>query len=143
MPESGGTARASRTLVRRHPLTRSLMAWGPAVIWAAVLFLLSEMPPDSGGGEFPINDKVLHLGMYAVLGGALAWAGWRKGKTAALGLILLGTAYGALDEWHQSFVPGRDPSGWDFVADGVGVVVGFFLLRTVLKAREPGTDGGP
>jgi len=46
--------------------------------------------------------------------------------------ILVGAAYGALDEWHQSLVPGRDPSVGDWVADAVGVVLGFLLFRSYL-----------
>lgn len=122
-------------------MTRFLMAWGPAALWAAVLFLLSELPPDVGGGGFPINDKVIHVGLYAVLGGTLAWAGFRTGRGGMFVFTLLGVSYGALDEWHQSFVPGRDPSVGDLVADAVGIFAGFLLLRFVLKARAPGSAG--
>ena len=31
--------------------------------------------------------------------------------------------YGALDEYHQSFVANRDPSGSDLLADGAGALV--------------------
>jgi VanZ family protein len=118
---------------------RTLVAWGPAAIWAAVLFLLSEVPPDLVGSGFGINDKVVHLGLYSVLGGALAWGVWKSGRwvTPVL-LLVLGFAYGALDEWHQSFVPGRDPSVGDFLADCAGVLLGFFFLRSILKARARG-----
>ncbi len=119
-------------------MTRFLIAWGPAASWAAVLFLLSELPPDAGGGPFPINDKVLHLAAYLVLGGALAWGGWRAGRPKAWLLWLLGLSYGVLDEWHQAFVPGRDPSFGDVIADGVGVMVGVLLFRLVLRSPRTG-----
>jgi len=30
---------------------------------------------------------------------------------------------GAADEWNQSFIPGREASVWDWLADEVGTVV--------------------
>ena len=116
-------------------MIQGLKAWGPAATWAAVLFLLSELPGSTVGGGIEINDKVVHLGLYAVLGAALAWAGWRWWGAFRLPLILLGMGYGALDEWHQAFVPGRDPSLGDFLADCAGVLLGFLFLRSYLRAR--------
>ena len=101
--------------------------------------MLSEIPPDLVGSGFGINDKVVHLGLFSVLGGALAWGAWKSGRGVTPVLFLvLGFAYGALDEWHQSFVPGRDPSVGDFLADCAGVLLGFFFLRSILKARARG-----
>ena len=117
----------------------ALKAWGPAAFWAAVLFLLSEAQPGTGSLWLPVNDKVAHLGMYLVLGGTLAWGERTVSRKLPLLLLTLGTAYGALDEWHQSFVPGRDPSGWDFLADAIGVILGFFLLRLYFQAHSPKT----
>jgi len=37
--------------------------------------------------------------------------------------------YGFTDEIHQAFVPGRDPSGLDFLADLSGSAAGVFLHR--------------
>jgi VanZ family protein len=117
---------------------QALVAWGPAAIWAAVLFFLSALSPGGEGAWLEVNDKVAHLGLYLVLGGALAWAGARLSRVPSWVLVLLGVAYGAADEWHQSFVPGRDPSAGDFLADAAGVLLGFLLFRAYLRARGPG-----
>ena len=37
-------------------------------------------------------------------------------------VLLMGAGYGALDGWHQGFVPGRDASVGDWMADSAGVV---------------------
>jgi len=118
-------------------LNQAVKAWGPAAIWAAVLFLLSELPSDLVGGAIEINDKVAHLGLYLILGGTRAGAGWRGwGKTfPSWRLLLVGVAYGALDEVHQRFVPGRDPSLGDLLADSAGVLLGFLVFRSILRAR--------
>lgn len=123
-------------------MIQALIAWGPAAFWAAGLFLLSEAQPDSDTVWLAINDKVIHLGLYFVLGGALSWGEWKVGRSLPLLLLFLGVAYGALDEWHQSFVPGRDPALGDFAADAAGVILGFFFLRLYLRARRsaPNTE---
>ncbi len=82
---------------------------------------------------FPESDKVAHFSVYAVLGAALAWGGLKTWKNPPhVLLLLLGSLYGASDEWHQSFVPGRDPSPWDWAADNVGVLVGYVLLLLIV-----------
>jgi hypothetical protein len=50
---------------------------------------------------------------------------------------LLACAYAALDEWHQSFVPGRFAGVGDFLLDCVGVV-GLLLIHHMnsLKNRR-------
>jgi VanZ family protein len=74
-----------------------------------------------------MNDKVVHLGLYGILGVALAWGGEKSAWGGTLVLVALGIGYGFLDEWHQGFIPGRDPSAGDLVADAVGVVLGVIL----------------
>ena len=119
-------------------LMQPLIAWGPAAFWAVVLFMLSETQPDPDSVWLAINDKVIHLGLYFVLGGALSWGGWKARWNSPILLLFLGGAYGVLDEWHQSFVPGRDPSLGDVLADAAGVILGFFLIRLYLQARTSG-----
>jgi VanZ family protein len=108
-----------------------LIAWGPAVLWAAVLFFLSELqevPPELDRWA-DVNDKVVHFSLYFVLGAALAWAKVRGSVEWPHGVFLLiGYVYGALDEWHQSFVPGRTPDLFDFFADVAGVTVGYLAI---------------
>ncbi len=113
------------------------MTWGPAALWAAVLFLLSSFPQVPGTswvGLIPGLDKVGHFGLYFILGLALAWAGHRldPGRHRQIFhvvLVLVGVAYGASDEWHQSFVPPRDVEVMDWVADSLGVTLGYLALR--------------
>jgi len=46
----------------------------------------------------------------------------------------MGLAYGALDELHQSFVPGRDPDIHDWVVDGIAVAL--WYAATLYLARR-------
>ena len=113
--------------------------WGPAVLWAGVLFFLSE--GDSSGFTIPLGaDKEIHGALYLVLGLTLSWAGYRGGYAIPVSVLILdGIGYGALDEWHQSFVPGRDSSVGDAVADAIGVLAGFAIFR---RRRALSSRGG-
>ena len=108
-----------------------VFGWGPAALWVAVLFLLSELNWGSGGSLPAGADKLVHGGLYLILGLSLAWGKGRTGSGAQVVLLLLmGVGYGALDEWHQSFVPGRDVSVGDWVADSAGVILGLLLFSS-------------
>ncbi len=73
-------------------------------------------------------DKLLHFLCY----GVFALLAWWCSKRATTFYWLLGfvSAYGALMEVGQSFVPGRDMSGLDIVANtlGVAAVLVVYLL---------------
>lgn len=103
-----------------------LLRWLPATAWAAGIFALSSLPhpPKPPGPTFPMEDKVAHWMLYGGLTALVAWALRRAHnlslpKTFALA-ILLASAYGASDEWHQRFVPNRTCEPADWLADTLG-----------------------
>ena len=117
-------------------MIQALISWAPAGIWAVFLFFLSAQSeiPGADSFSFPLNDKVAHFGLFAVLGTALAWGGRRsRGLSTHLVVLLLGAVFAATDEWHQAFVPLRDPSLWDLAADLAGLAVGYALARLVFR----------
>ena len=119
-------------------LTRLVLAWGPAVLWAAVLFLSSSRSDLPGASLFdwvPAGDKLVHLVVYGILGALLARGRRLQGYIPHAVLILAGALYGASDEWHQSFVPGRQVSALDWVADLCGVAAGYWLAYSLLAPR--------
>lgn len=120
----------------------SLRLWGPLVAWMAVIFYASSRSDTGALGRIP--DWLSHGATYFVLGALLgrAMAGGfdrRLSRAAALLAVGLGAAYGAGDEWHQSFVPGRDASVWDVAKDfaGCGLAVAVHGLG-ILQARSQG-----
>lgn len=73
-----------------------------------------------------VPDELAHATVYAVLGVTLAWARLRSHPTVGhLPFMGLGWLYGLSDEWHQSFVVGRDAAVGDWVSDVVGVAIGY------------------
>lgn len=109
-----------------------LLRWAPALLWAAAIFWASSQPRLV---ELPWVlgwDKLHHCTAYAVGGAALAHALRGRAPWAA---VALGMLYGASDELHQWFVPGRQADWRDVVADAVGAVAGVFLYRSFLSWR--------
>ncbi len=83
---------------------------------------------------FQHQDKVAHFLMYALVGATLAWAQHRgDGKPSDLLLLGGGVTYAALDEFHQAFVPRRDPSLPDLGADLAGLFVGYKVVQFMLR----------
>lgn len=108
--------------------------WGPAAVWAAVLFLLSAWPNPAGPSWLVVSDKVVHFVLFGVLGGALAFGRrWSGGRTSHLAAVAVGMLYGASDEWHQAMVPNRVPSMEDWYADAAGVLAGYLLITLILR----------
>jgi VanZ family protein len=105
----------------------------------ALLFALSRQSGTSMP-ELAGWDKAVHAAAYFVLcvlclracHGGLGPVRLRPTLLA----VALGLSYGLVDEVHQSFVPGRDPSALDWVADAVGVGLAPPLVGAI-QARRP------
>lgn len=100
--------------------------------WMALIFFLSSRSDIPAPELFWQQDKAAHLLVYGVLGLLLAFslappavATWRR----VLLITVLVAIYGVTDELHQYFIPGREASIWDVLADGIGgLLAGAFLL---------------
>lgn len=91
---------------------------------AAVAFLSlhpKTTPPPGGVGELGY-DKIIHALTYAglTIGPSLAWA--RRRTALALGALIL--FWGAGLEIAQGYIPNREASPGDLVANIAGVVIG-------------------
>ena len=113
---------------------RRVWLWLPAALYMGLIFYLSSLANPLPVLTLHVWDKLLHATEYAALGLLLLRA--LKGehlpwRTALLLALLLTSLYGASDEWHQSFVPGRDSEITDWYADtmggGLGAVAGLLL----------------
>lgn len=118
---------------------RRVLPWLPAAAWAATIYWLSSRPTVPAPA-IPNVDKLAHFGAYAVLGALLAFASFRTGAPVAVA-VLIGVLYGASDEIHQMYVPGRSPDVLDWAADAAGVITACFLY-TRWRSRRAATAGG-
>lgn len=119
-------------LVRLPVWLRALVPiFGMSVIW-----WLSSKSPES----LPhiITSAFLHNMMHVVAYGCIAgsvWLAWSRRPVAAFrffrsrGAWGIAVLYGAIDELHQSFVPGRACSLADLVSDALGAALAVVFLR--------------
>ncbi|GAA3407188.1 VanZ family protein [Paenibacillus hodogayensis] len=113
--------------------------WLPAVIWMAVIFYMSHQSGDDLHTLLPWFQTFFpwmesfnwgHFALYFILAATFYWAllprsaAW-SGKALAVALCVL---YGLTDEYHQSFVPGREPDLLDIRNDGIGAALAMLLL---------------
>ena len=107
--------------------------WAPPLCWAALIFIATSVPNPNLPSPGRL-DLLVHVGMYGALG-LLAARAVAAPRVATLALVAAAcSAFGALDEWHQRFVPGRFASVDDWGADTVGAVLG--IAAYVLAARQ-------
>lgn len=113
---------------------RSIFArWWPAVVCMAAIFVASHNPAPPGAAGW-INDKLAHAAVYGVL--ALAYlralTGSMRGPFATralLAAVALAGSYGVTDEFHQAFIPSRQPDALDLAADLAGAAMAVAAAR--------------
>jgi VanZ family protein len=106
----------------------------PAPLIAALIWFFSSQPVLPQPPGILGFDKLQHVLAYAVLAfAACFWAplAFRKRRplTALLFAALAGSLYGVIDEVHQYFVPSRECSVQDWLADTLGAVAGAAAMR--------------
>ncbi len=125
------------------PRARTLLSWLPALVWAGVIFALSALPGSNLPGGWSVEG---HLAVYAVLG-VLVWFALGGSASGIRGVVLaiaIASAYGITDEFHQSFVPQRNPDVLDWLTDTVGAtiaVVSAYAIAT-RRAKRKATQAG-
>ena len=126
-------------------VVRRVGFWLPPLLYMVAIFHFSSESEPLPALTKNVWDKLLHLTEYAGLG--VLWCralrsegvGW---SAAIAGSALATLAYGASDEWHQSFVPLRDSNIRDWFADALGGVIGAagyasVLISTASRRRRP------
>ncbi len=113
----------------------------PWLLYSALIYIVSSHPLDRLP-KFTILgwDKLIHMAEFAVYsfltGIALKALETDKSRFNLLFTALIITLlYGASDEIHQLFVPGRSCSIFDFIADSIGGIIGLIFFH-ILKISD-------
>jgi VanZ family protein len=97
------------------------------LVWMALIFAVSGTPADripKVGGWDQLVKKGGHMLAYALL--TILWLRPLEARLPARRAAFLACSiallYAISDEYHQTFVPGRNGNGVDVMIDGVGVL---------------------
>lgn len=128
-------------------MSKLLWFWLPLVAWMSVIFYLShqsgfpiEVPP-----WFFYYDKVVHAIIFGLLC-FLFLRAWINGKWTQLNLnayiisVVFTLGYGISDEVHQMFIPGRQPSIGDVIADTCGAMLVCVILHFIKNRYQTVSD---
>ena len=98
----------------------------PATAMAAAILFVSSIPNLAGPGNSIFGfDKVMHIAEYSLFSWLVlrSLSRFKSDGMATLVLlcvVLVMAIFAGLDEYLQSFVPGRDSTVADFAADLIG-----------------------
>ncbi len=108
---------------------------------ALLIVYLSHQPSLKPPVEwFPGQDKVFHLVEFGGLGLALVLNEDLFGKKhRKFRMVFSGVIWAVMDEFLQSFVPGRDSSFQDVFADIAGLFLAVWLFSRIFIKRKPHT----
>lgn len=105
------------------PGSRFVLYRLPFLLYAAMMLSVSSIPKIPSP---PLSDKFWHTMEYgffafflwrAIVAERRNYVSWK----IVLPVLICGAAFGAFDEFYQSFVPGRESSIRDWYADIAGI----------------------
>lgn len=79
-----------------------------------------------------IVRKLAHLSVFGLLA-VLVWGALYPWRFAMIGAWVFAVICACLDEWHQSFRPGRTPLLSDVIIDACGAGIALFVVRVYLR----------
>lgn len=106
------------------------------LLWAFALLVATLLP----GNDLPevtvkLNDKLIHTVMYLVLTVLFLYAGWcdgflgiKRSNVIPIGIVA-SSVMAVGTEFLQSFIPGRNLSFYDMLANSLGIILGLGLFR--------------
>ena len=115
-----------------------LLRWLPVLLWMALITYWSSqssLPIDQPwiarllrGQQHPLA----HAAAFGVLAMLVRWA-VEGTPGATLWAFLFSVMFGAVDEWHQSFTPGRAPDWKDLAVDAMAAAISVMCTDAVLQ----------
>ncbi len=120
--------------------SRGLYRALPALLLMSAIFYASSLtlPSTACPGR---SDLLFHFGEYFALGlftarMILPGPDGKPSPRPSLLAFAIVLGYGLLDEFHQGFVPGRDPDWLDWVVDGLAGGLGILAYPVLFKGKD-------
>jgi len=113
-----------------------VIVWLPTISYCGLIFYFSSLPSMVAPELFPGQDKIFHFFEFGFLSLLFFFSIKKTFLGASLKVlvvitILFTALYGISDEIHQYFVPGRESSIGDALADFSGAII--FQGKKLLK----------
>lgn len=120
-------------VVKRISL-ESLGLWLPVFLFLGIIFYASTIPGKDITSFISWQSVAYHFFVYLFLAFFLIRAFRRTYPDkpvimAVFFVIIFGVIYGIMDEFHQSFTPGRSVSAFDVFVDSLGSIIGSVIYR--------------
>lgn len=122
-------------------LKKIFFVWFPPLFWMLLIFLVSARSVPASSEIFWedfILKKTAHVIEYAILS-LLLYRGFKSSgiRNPYLWSFILAVIYGFTDEYHQSFISGRQSRLRDVVFDTIGALSGLYLIWKFLPKAPP------
>lgn len=109
------------------------------LLWAAAIVAATSYPVDPIQNAPSGLKLAFHLGIYsaahvavfAVLTVLIAWWRIQTHQNAVRFAVLVAVLFGAVNEWHQQFVPGRHSDPADWLTDVIGALLGAAIAKAL------------
>ena len=117
-------------------MMKFLRFWFPVIVYFGIIFYASSLPNVKTPRPFDNFDKVIHFFEYLPWGFLVARAltatstELTRSNIFRIG-VFLGLLCGISDEIHQMFVPGREASWLDLMADVAGGAAGSVVYQNM------------
>jgi VanZ family protein len=111
-----------------------LLAWMALIIyWSGQGSLPIDQPPFAAI-LFGLQHRLAHLIAYGLLALLARWTLDGLPRSTLLAVVFA-SAFGATDEWHQTFTPGRRPALDDWLVDSLAAGLGVWLRARLVGTR--------
>jgi VanZ family protein len=125
--------------LERHTIGQS-RRWALVVLWMSVIFYLSSRStlPMPKGILANLESIAGHFAVYAVLALLVNYALSETSISSVRRMtyaFVFAVVYGVTDEFHQSFVPGRDAALFDLAIDALGAFAALAAWQWFVRRR--------
>lgn len=129
-----------------NPISKKYYSLITVIGFAFFIFFLSAIPDLKSNLDTTLDiilRKIAHATEFGVLTYLiyLSFIDFKlSAKKSLLLALILAFLYAASDEFHQSFVPGREMALLDFLVDATGASLSFYLIL-ISRLKDRKTDG--
>jgi hypothetical protein len=114
----------------------------PLALMGAIFYFSAQSSAEHYAWWEVVARKLGHVSGYALLTALWAWALRGVVRRPVLWAVAISLAYACTDEFHQTFVHGREGTPRDVAIDAIGIAIVALWLRRGQLSPRPGRKVG-